>query len=86
MYDFIHVFIFVTVSKCRKSPKLMNIVIHVLKATWHKVGLGFILQEFTSANNTYSNAYCRLHYNEHTTKCEEKAENIDAPIFSNVFI
>ena len=26
--DFIHVLIFVTVSKCRKSPKLMNIVIH----------------------------------------------------------
>jgi hypothetical protein len=25
--DFIHVFIFVTVSKCRKSPKLTNIVI-----------------------------------------------------------
>ena len=27
--DFIHVLIFVTVSKCRKSPKLMNIVIEV---------------------------------------------------------
>ena len=26
--DFIHVLKFVTVSKCRKSPKLMNIVIH----------------------------------------------------------
>jgi hypothetical protein len=25
--DFIHVFVFVTVSKCRKSPKLTNIVI-----------------------------------------------------------
>ena len=25
--DFIHVLIFVTVSKCRKSPKLTNIVI-----------------------------------------------------------
>jgi hypothetical protein len=27
LYDFIHVLIFVTISKCRKSPKLMNIVI-----------------------------------------------------------
>ena len=27
--DFIHVIIFVTVSKCRKNPKLTNIVIHV---------------------------------------------------------
>ena len=26
--DFIHVLIFVTVSKCQKSPKLMNIVIY----------------------------------------------------------
>ena len=26
--DFIHVLIFVTVSKCRKSPKLTNIVIY----------------------------------------------------------
>jgi hypothetical protein len=26
--DFIHVLIFVTVSKCRKNPKLTNIVIH----------------------------------------------------------
>ena len=25
--DFIHVFIFVTISKCRKSPKLTNIMI-----------------------------------------------------------
>jgi hypothetical protein len=28
--DFIHVLIFVTVSKCRKSPKLMNIVISLI--------------------------------------------------------
>jgi hypothetical protein len=28
--DFIHVLIFVTVSKCRKSPKLTNIVINIL--------------------------------------------------------
>ena len=27
MYDFIHVLIFVTLSKCQKSPKLTNIVI-----------------------------------------------------------
>ena len=26
--DFIHVFIFINVSKCRKSPKLTNIVIN----------------------------------------------------------
>ena len=29
MYGYIHVLIFVTVSKCRKSPKLRNIVIKV---------------------------------------------------------
>ena len=30
LFDFIHVLIFVTVSKCQKSPKLTNIVILVL--------------------------------------------------------
>ena len=30
MCDFIHVLIFVTVSKCQKSPKLTNIVILVV--------------------------------------------------------
>jgi hypothetical protein len=37
--DFIHVLIFVTVSKCRKSPKLTNIVIHpkfMRKAQMHE--------------------------------------------------
>jgi hypothetical protein len=39
--DFIHALIFVTVSKCRKSPKLTNIVICVHSVTnnkvyWHK--------------------------------------------------
>ena len=38
--DFIHVLIFVIVSKCRKSPKLMNIVIH---ATFKGRDYGFYI-------------------------------------------
>jgi hypothetical protein len=34
MCDIIHVLIFVTVSKCRKSPKLTNIVIERLLKLW----------------------------------------------------
>ena len=32
--DFIHVLIFVTISKCWKSPKLTNIVIKVKLVGW----------------------------------------------------
>jgi serine/threonine protein kinase len=41
--DFIHVLIFVTVSKCRKSPKLTNIVIFI--AVFDVVVLRPILQD-----------------------------------------
>jgi hypothetical protein len=38
--DFIHVLIFVTVSKCRKSPKLTNIVILDLHSSNKALGEG----------------------------------------------
>jgi len=43
--DFIHVLIFVTVSKCQKSPKLMNIVIDV-KKTFDKVMCDKVWERF----------------------------------------
>ena len=49
--DFIHVLIFVTVSKCRKSPKLTNIVIGIHAKPWVKR-----LQQFrTLFVNPYEN-------------------------------
>jgi hypothetical protein len=35
MCDFIHVLIFVIVSKCRKNPKLTNIMIEAMFACFH---------------------------------------------------
>jgi hypothetical protein len=53
MCDFIHVLIFVTISKCRKSPKLMNIVIHSnhlqiaqFKCLWIDIHVDLILEVF----------------------------------------
>jgi hypothetical protein len=46
--DFIHVLIFVTVSKCRKSPKLTNIVTFDRKSTgwdWEITGWGSGVQD-----------------------------------------
>jgi hypothetical protein len=43
--DFIHVLIFVTVSKCQKNPKLTNIVIDV-KKTFDKVMCDKVWERF----------------------------------------
>ena len=46
MYDFNHILIFVTVSKCRKSPNLTNIVIRIPTSG------GFILESTPKPMNT----------------------------------
>jgi hypothetical protein len=55
--DFIHVLIFVTVSKCRKSPKLTNIMITYVA---HSLSLPrFWLSSMARISCLFSSKYCK---------------------------
>ena len=57
--DFIHVLIFVTVSKCRKIPKLTNIVIHspLVGYVVHMTGLELYLAYVALSNDSEKTDY-----------------------------
>ena len=86
--DFIHVLIFVTVSKCRKGPKLMNIV---MKMNSHKCDLNFMIVQTNLALDAtksigimnrvhYTNNHLMILSTNFTTCCEQFHDFV--PIFT----
>ena len=56
--DFIYVLIFVTNSKCRKSPKLTDIVILCTQGMWVLFGLFFMFSNFLPVKFAQRNSSC----------------------------